>query len=90
MAIHKYIETVISLSQFFDACDIYKTFSLCIYLLPQHKCVNSYLVFFSTVVLNVWIYSINMMVTVLKNYLLFVPQQEKKSATIPKHIKDFL
>ena len=26
----------------------------------------------------------------LKNYINFVPLQEKKSATIPKHIKEFL
>ena len=40
--------------------------------------------------LNGPIYFVNMMVTVLKTYLMFVPLEEKKSATVPKPIKEFL
>ena len=61
------------------------------YLFLQHAWVNSDSAFFFYSDYK-WLNILNQYdgTFALKNYLTVVPLKDKKSATIPKHIKDFL
>ena len=85
--IYKYKTVLFLFLNLFDACDKYQSFSLCTYFYNIPELLLSYSFNSGSKWSNIFYrYDGN---CVLKNCLISVPLKDKKSATIPKHLKDF-